>query len=325
MPIFYPFLVQIICSFGAIILTLYYFSIKTYNHWKELGIKYVKPVPFFGNTMLTTFRKKSPALNQQEIYNLYPDEKLIGMFMFRTPLLLIRDSRLVHLILTKDFSHFYDRGMTVDERVDLLSSHLVNLKGQKWKSLRSKLTPAFSSGKLKLMSFQLGECANTLDEYLDDLVSSGNSQEFREIMAKFATDVIGSCAFGLQFNTLKDPNSEFRKMGQEIFKPSLRFIAKFVARTFHQNLPYILNLKFLSKEVEKFFLDFVKNTVKEREEQKMERKDFIQLLIERRKEDLTSGSAEDSCEYNCSFKVSLVFKVNLLSFTKSGFRSVMIQ
>lgn len=298
MSIVFPLLVKTLCSFGALIFALYYFSIKTFNHWKELGIKYVKPVPFFGNTMLTTFRKKSPALNQQEIYSLYPNEKFVGMFMFRTPLLLIRDPQLVHLILTKDFSHFYDRGITVDERVDLLSSHLVNLKGQKWKSLRSKLTPAFSSGKLKSMCFQLGECADTLDQYLDDLVSSGNSQDLREIMAKFATDVIGSCAFGLQFNTLKDPNSEFRKMGQEIFKPSIRFLAKFVARTFHQNLPYILNLKFLSHEVETFFLDFVKNTVKEREERNVERKDFIQLLIERRKEDLTSGSVEDSCEYN---------------------------
>lgn len=78
-------------------------------------------------------------------------------------------------------------------------------------------------------------------------------QDVREIMAKFATDVIGSCAFGLQFNSLQDPHSEFRKMGQDVFRPSFKVLFKFIARNIHPNLPYYLNLKFLRPEVETFF------------------------------------------------------------------------
>jgi len=278
-----------------IIITLYYLIRKKYDYWKIRNVKYAKPVPFFGNTMSTILRKKSSAISQQETYSLFPEEKFIGTYFFLSPFLMIRDPRLIHQILIKDFPYFYDRGMVSDERLDLLSSHLVNLKGQKWKSLRSKLTPAFSPNKLKSMSFLLQECANALIDYLENVSLSKNSQDVREIMAKFSTDVIGSCAFGLKFNSLHDPDSQFRKMGKRVFRPSYKFILRLIARIVHPNLPYYLNLKILDKDVEQFFLDFVKDAIVRREGNKKE-KDFIQLLIELRNEDLATSKRDTENE-----------------------------
>uniref|UniRef100_A0A1B6KMA9 Cytochrome P450 n=1 Tax=Graphocephala atropunctata TaxID=36148 RepID=A0A1B6KMA9_9HEMI len=308
--------INILTTILVAILSLYYFSVKTYNHWKILGVKYAKPVPFFGNTFLTTFRKKSPPVNQQELYNMFPDEKYVGMFMFRTPFLVVRDPQLVHCILSKDFVHFYDRGITIDERLDLLSSHLVNLRGQQWKSIRSKLTPAFSSGKLKSMCSQLDGCATVLSDYLE---MKEESQDIREIMAKFATDVIGSCAFGLQFNSLRDPDSQFRKMGREVFKPTFRFLFKFIARTFHPSLPYYLNLKAFSQDVENFFLNFVRDAMHQRKENNIERKDFIQLLIELRKEEST-GSNQGTKEKSVVL-TEQVMASNAFVFFLAGFET----
>uniref|UniRef100_A0A1B6EZI3 Cytochrome P450 n=2 Tax=Cuerna arida TaxID=1464854 RepID=A0A1B6EZI3_9HEMI len=307
--------VNILSSILVVIISLYYFSVKTYNHWKSLGVKYAKPVPFFGNTMQTIFRKKSTIVNQLEIYSMYPDEKYVGMFMFRTPMLVIRDPELVHCILSKDFVHFYDRGLTIDERLDLLSLHLVNLRGQQWKSLRSKLTPAFSSGKLKMMCSQLDGCATVLSDYLE----MEGSLDIREIMAKFATDVIGSCAFGLQFNSLKDPNCQFRKMGRYVFKPSFRFLLKFVARTLHPSLPYYLKLKAYSPDVENFFLNFVKDTMHERVLNNIERKDFIQLLIEMQKEE--SVASRQNTKENSILLTDQVLASNAFVFFLAGFET----
>lgn len=298
--IFTSLLLDIVTTLVVTIIFLYYFSVKTYGFWSNLGVQYVKPMPFFGNTLLMTFRKKSDPIVLQDIYNSFPEDRYTGMFIFRTPFLMLRDPQIIQSVLTKDFSHFYDRGVSVDEKLDLLSLHLVNLRGQQWKSLRSKLTPSFSSGKLKNMCSQLEECASVLSDYLASYIQQQDkSTDLREVMAKFATDVIGTCAFGMQFNTLKDPDSQFRKMGQEIFKPSLRSLLKFIARTFHPSLPYYLNLKVLRPDVEQFYLEFVKDAVRQREEHQFERKDFIHFLIEVRKNDFSHNTDEQQTESSC--------------------------
>lgn len=53
--------------------------------------------------------------------------------------------------MIKDFSLFTDRGFYCDEEKEPLSGHLFRLNGQRWRYMRSKLSPAFTLGKLKMM------------------------------------------------------------------------------------------------------------------------------------------------------------------------------
>jgi len=43
-----------------------------------------------------------------------------------------------------------------------------------------------------------------------------------ETMHRYTTDVIASCAFGINGNSLKDPNAEFRMNVRKIFEFSVR-------------------------------------------------------------------------------------------------------
>lgn len=73
-----------------------------------------------------------------------------------------------------------------------MSAHIFNLSGQKWKSLRAKLTPTFTSGKLKGMFNTLLECGWPLREHVEKCAEGGVAIDIRKALACYTTDVIGS-------------------------------------------------------------------------------------------------------------------------------------
>lgn len=50
---------------------------------------------------------------------------------------------------------------------------------------------------------------------------SPNGIEMRELSAKYTTDCVATCAFGLDAKSLTDPKSEFREMGRKFLNTSI--------------------------------------------------------------------------------------------------------
>lgn len=61
------------------------------------------------------------------------------------------------------------------------------------------------------------KCGEKLSELIGQ-ISPEEPFNIKELAARYTTDAIGTCAFGLETGTLENPNSEFRQMGQKIFK-----------------------------------------------------------------------------------------------------------
>lgn len=57
---------------------------------------------------------------------------------------------------------------------EYITEMLLNLKGSRWKGMRSQLTPAFTSGKLKTMEQLVDVCCNNMSEFLKENIKSGN-------------------------------------------------------------------------------------------------------------------------------------------------------
>jgi cytochrome P450 family 6 len=101
----------------------------------------------------------------------------------------------------------------------------------------------------------------------------------KEVMARFTTDIIGSCAFGLNCNSFKDSNSEFRKMGKRLFEPSVGSNLRRRLRTFPPFLLKLLNVRVHPEDMINFFMRAVKDVIDYREKNSVVRNDFMQLLI----------------------------------------------
>jgi len=108
---------EILCGIVALILVLYYFFISTFDFWKSRGVRGPRPIPGFGNFKDVILTKISEGDYSTKVYNDYKDERLIGIFARRTPILIVKDPDLIKDVLIKDFSKFASRGLPTHEKV----------------------------------------------------------------------------------------------------------------------------------------------------------------------------------------------------------------
>lgn len=271
---------EILVGFASFILVGYYYFTWTFDFWKSRNIKGPMPTPVYGNFRDVMVNKVSLGDLITGFYNQFPNEPFVGMFARRTPILIVKDAEQIKTVLIKDFSCFANRGIPLYEKIEPLSSHLFSLEAERWRPLRTNLSPVFTSGKLKEMFYLLQECADHFSEFLDKYTVTHQEIECRELTAKFATDVIGVCAFGLKMNALDDEDSQFRKMGREIFKMNRWKAAKFVVR---QAMPWLFKLLgplMYEREMNEFFIGTITETMNYRKEHSIKRNDFVDLLCE---------------------------------------------
>lgn len=144
--------------------------------------------------------------------------------------------------------------------------------------MRTKMTPTFTSGKMKVMFNAVLDVSNHM---IDSIKSNTelDMHEARDILIKFMIDVIGNVAFGLEMNALKDKNSQFHVMARKVFAPSKLFFLKAFFLTGYRKLGNKLGCKFFPSEVSEFFTSVVRETVDFRLKNKIERNDFLNLLM----------------------------------------------
>lgn len=266
---------------------LWWYGQSSYSYWRKLNVKFLKPVPFFGNTAAYTLRQESIYETIDRIYKALLNEPFGGIYLMRDPVLIVKDPKLVSAILIEDFKNFHDRQDRItasffnrNREVNPLDLHLVRAVGERWRILRQKMTPIFTSAQLKFMHDQIFYCVNLLIEKIEQQLDGIMSVDVatKQLVERLTVDVIGTCAFGIECNSLKS-NDSFPRMCKELQKPRFSAVFLTILSFMGDRLVRVLNLRHMKKEVSDFFLNTVLGTIEYRRKNGFVRNDFLQLLM----------------------------------------------
>lgn len=114
-----------------------------------------------------------------------------------------------------------------------------------WRHLRSRLSPTFTAAKLKNMFPLIMEVGNILNQYLKKINANDESTNlnYKDLSTRFTTDVIASCAFGVQANSIVNPKSEFYIKGKLFFEFTILRAIEFMSFFIFPELVSIFRFK----------------------------------------------------------------------------------
>ncbi|XP_066257307.1 probable cytochrome P450 6a13 [Euwallacea similis] len=281
---------------------LYVKWVQTY--WQRKGLPIVKYDFFFGHEKDLITNKISigdTSLNiYREIKRLYPDTKHSGIYFFLRKIYLPLAPDLIKQILLKDFNYFLSHG-TYHSPEDILSMNLFNLYGNDWRHLRVKLTPTFTSGKMKMMFdiFQ-DKTEGLIKSITPYLASNAGPVSIKEKLQRYTIEIISSCAFGMESKAMEEQDNDFATYGQKVTKSNVaRFLLK---ETMPWKLLAQLGFRDFGRDTYKFFIRLVKENIKFRESNNVQRKDLMQLLMQLKEKyhiDSKEGLSENDIIAQC--------------------------
>lgn len=277
--------VTVVLVVTAVVTAVWAYSRKHLNFWASRGVPTAPGyLPLLGHAHKLFTTKHYRWLYIDEIYRHHGGSKICGMYEKLSPTLLIGDPELIKAVLIKDFDHFVDRRSfkMKSERDQIFSEMLTSTTGSHWKGIRSVLSPTFTSGKMKGMFHLVEHKADALVSYIHREMKNKASLTLRKTFGLYTLEIISSCAFGMETNTLTDGDSVFAQKAQKFFETSKLRMIKLIFIIMFPQLCMALKMNISIPETE-FFNEAVKETIKRREEGE-KRGDFLDLMMEARED-----------------------------------------
>ncbi|XP_059489203.1 uncharacterized protein LOC132204601 [Neocloeon triangulifer] len=282
MGLVFESIVTDILAVAIVVLTaVYWWLTQNNNYWQKRGVPTTKQKSLLFGSMSEVFLlKRSVALFFQNMYNEHPDARYIGFYKMKKPSLLIRDPELIKNILVKDFKSFHDNTFLVDEKRDpVIANHLFVLSGWKWKYVRTRVTPAFTTGKIKHMFPLMTETCEDLMKFIAKN-NNGDSIDAKALASRFKIDVSALCAFGVKSNALNDEDSVFKRMGIGFLNSSKFKVIVNLIVYFSPELMQFLKMTFVPEKFGNFLKSLIADMMELRKKKNISRPDFINTLME---------------------------------------------
>nr|AJN91174.1 cytochrome P450 monooxygenase CYP9G19 [Cnaphalocrocis medinalis] len=264
---------------------------RVHDHFRKRDVRFIPGYPIYGNTYGSMSERKHMSDEIVEVYNAFPGERYVGFIEGTNPIMLIRDIEIIKSITVKNFDHFVDHKEFIPVQEDIFGKSMFSMKGNTWRDMRTTLSPAFTGSKMRLMMPSMIEVSQNVVEYLRD--NPDEITDVDDLMRRYTNDVIAAAGFGLEVNSFKDKNNEFYRIGQSLFKFTLKQKLYSFLFLSAPAITKFFKLKLFPEATVQFFRGIVASTMEHREKNKIERPDMIQLLMEASKGTLTSNQTTE--------------------------------
>ncbi|PSN32588.1 Cytochrome P450 9e2 [Blattella germanica] len=297
-----PFLVLLI----VVIVLLRVVGSRNHNFYSKRRIPYVRPALFVGNLWPLLSGRMSQCDFLQWLYEQLNGHRLGGMYGFTTPALMIRDPDLIREVCVRHFEHFTDRRILLTEEVDPVAGkvlpslsgnysivsenrhysfqkvgHCFKLnrflcRGDRWRKLRTAISPAFSWSLLRAMHRNVSTCTRHFIDYLQQQshtlnncgvqIISGSRPgmlqlEMRDVMSRLFTDVLAEAALGAKSNSFNSNNTLYRAChSMTNFTGSKAIVL--LGYLCCPKLMKMMKVRIIDSETMKFFISLVKELEK---------------------------------------------------------------
>ncbi|XP_044289356.1 cytochrome P450 3A24-like isoform X1 [Varanus komodoensis] len=281
----------LVALLGLVIL----YGIWPFRLFRNLGIPGPTPLPFLGN--LWEYRNGIITFDRK-CFDKYG--KVWGIYNGRQPLLAVLDPTIIKTVLVKEcYTVFTNRQKLFTKGI--LKSILSRAMDEQWRRIRTLLSPVFTSGKLKEMFPIIKHYGETLMKNVQKKVEMGEPVDVKGIFGPYSMDVITSTSFGVNTDSMNNPNDPFFKTFRNLIqaKPFTPRIVLTSVFPFLIPLFQALGVDGISQQG----LDFFARTFAKIKEARLKeglgsRVDFLQLMLDSQ----DSGSAQISNGMDHSYK-----------------------
>ncbi|XP_014244761.1 cytochrome P450 6B1-like [Cimex lectularius] len=245
-------------------------------YWKEKEVGFCKAEYFLSG--LLQLIKNQPILETwYNQYKEFPNHKFVAVENLNKTMLMARDPEFVKKIAINDFQYFVDHGEYKSDKGTLINLGLFSLTGNEWRGFRAKLSPTFTTGKLKSMFVEMEPCCDALLHNIGKTCENPD-YDIRDDIMTYAMDVSASVIFGIELRN-KELREKYKKTFSQLFDSSTIRLFIYSILSKFPRLTKMLNLKIVERKMEEFFKDIIKQTFEQRKANNTHRNDYVQLLL----------------------------------------------
>ncbi|KAH8321229.1 hypothetical protein KR059_004169 [Drosophila kikkawai] len=242
---------------------IFLFVRHIYSHWRRRGFPSEK-AGISWSFLHQAYRREFRHV--EAICEAYQSgrERLLGIYCFFRPVLLVRSVELAQTILQQSNGHFNELKWDY-------------VKGYRRFNLLEKLAPMFGSKRLNEMFGQVQKVGDHLVQHLMDLEQAQGGvleMDLQQILRVYSINIIGNLIYGLDINNFEQKDHIFTSY----LKQSQIPIKSFTLGRLPQKSSFTYRLR-----------DLIKQSVELREDHGLIRKDILQLLVRFRNGNELSG------------------------------------